>query len=104
MAQEQEIREAIDTMAGRPGPMLSAYLSVNADIPENQGRAYLVRLRDAMNYQEVPEELQKRVREYLARGRSSSSLRRTTFSRSTGCRWTYPSRSGGGTLTWLLSC
>jgi hypothetical protein len=65
MAQEQEIREAIDTMAGRPGPMLSAYLSVNADIPENQGRAYLVRLRDAMNYQEVPEELQKRVREYL---------------------------------------
>jgi hypothetical protein len=65
MAQAQEIRGAIETMAGHPGPMLSAYLSVNADIPENQGRAYLVRLRDAMDYQGVPEELQKRVREYL---------------------------------------
>ena len=65
MAQAQEIREAIQTIAGHPGPMLSAYLSVSADIPENQGRAYLVRLRDAMNDREVPEELQKRVREYV---------------------------------------
>ena len=65
MAQEQEIRRAIETIAGHPRPMLSAYLSVNADIPENQGRAYLVRLRDAMNDLEVPEELQKRVREYV---------------------------------------
>ena len=65
MAQAQEIRQAIDTIADHPGPMLSAYLSVNADIPENQGRAYLVRMRDAMNDRGVPEELQKRVREYL---------------------------------------
>ncbi len=65
MAQAQEIRRAIDTIAEYPGPMLSAYLSVNADIPENQGRAYLVRLRDAMNDREVPEGLQKRVREYV---------------------------------------
>ena len=65
MAQAQEIRGAMDTIAGQPGPMLSAYLSVNAEIPENQGRAYLVRLTDAMNEGEVPEELQKRVREYL---------------------------------------
>ncbi|HWI46526.1 MAG TPA: VLRF1 family aeRF1-type release factor [Rubrobacter sp.] len=51
-------------MVGRTGPILSAYVSVNADIPENQGRAYLVRLRDAMNDEGVPEGLRRRVREY----------------------------------------
>ena len=65
MAQAQELRQAMTQMAGREGPMLSAYLSVNAAIPENQGRAYLVRLRDAMNDEGVPEGLQDRVRESL---------------------------------------
>src|SRR5918994_4458569 len=64
MAQAQEIRQAITSVAGRQGPILSAYLSVNADIPENQRRAYLVRLRDAMNDEGVPKELQQRIREY----------------------------------------
>jgi hypothetical protein len=45
--------------------MFSAYVSVNAEIPENQGRAYLVRLKDAMNDEGVPEELQARIREYV---------------------------------------
>ena len=49
MAQAQDLRQTITSVSGRPGPILSAYLSVNADIPENQRRAYLVRLRDAMN-------------------------------------------------------
>ena len=62
MAQTQEIRQAIDSMAGRAGPVLSAYVSVNAAIPENQGRAYLVRLREAMNDAGVPEGVQERVR------------------------------------------
>jgi peptide subunit release factor 1 (eRF1) len=65
MAQDQDLRQTITSVAGRPGPVLSAYLSVNADIPENQGRAYLVRLRDAMNDEGVPRALQKRVREYV---------------------------------------
>jgi hypothetical protein len=52
-------------MSGREGPVLSAYLSVNAAIPENQGRAYLVRLRDAMNDNGVPEDLQNSVREFV---------------------------------------
>ncbi len=65
MAQAQELRQAMTQMAGREGPMLSAYVSVNAAIPENQGRAYLVRLRDAMNDEGVPEGLQDRVREAL---------------------------------------
>jgi Bacterial archaeo-eukaryotic release factor family 10 len=60
----QDLGQTITTIAGRTGPILSAYLSVNADIPENQGRAYLVRLRDAMNDEGVPEDLQHRVRNY----------------------------------------
>src|ERR687894_2367452 len=66
MAQAQDLRQTITSVSGRPGPVLSAYLSVNADIPENQRRAYLVRLRDAMNDEGVPEDLQRRVREYTA--------------------------------------
>jgi hypothetical protein len=65
MAQAQDLRQTITSVAGRSGPILSAYLSVNADIPENQRRAYLVRLRDAMNDEDVPEALQRPVREYL---------------------------------------
>ncbi len=65
MARAQDLREAIGTITNHAGPLLSAYLSVNADIPENQGRAYLVRLRDAMNDLGVPEELQERVRGFL---------------------------------------
>jgi len=65
MAQAQDLRQTITSVASRPGPVLSAYLSVNADIPENQGRTYLVRLRDAMNDEGVPETLQQRVREYV---------------------------------------
>ena len=66
MARAQDLKQTITSVAGRPGPVLSAYLSVNADIPENQGRAYLVRLRDAMNDEGVPKGLQRRVREYTA--------------------------------------
>ncbi|HEV2091804.1 MAG TPA: hypothetical protein VGR18_01430 [Rubrobacter sp.] len=65
MAQTQELRQAINLMAGRDGPVLSAYVSVNAAIPENQGQAYLVRLRDAMNDGGVPEGLQERVRGFV---------------------------------------
>jgi peptide subunit release factor 1 (eRF1) len=61
----QDLRQAIASVTGRPGPLFSAYVSVNAAIPENQERAYLVRLRDAMNDEGVPEELQRRVREYV---------------------------------------
>ncbi len=65
MAQIQELRQAIGSISDRSGPVFSAYLSVNAAIPENQERAYLVRLREGMNDQGVPEGLQLRVREYL---------------------------------------
>jgi peptide subunit release factor 1 (eRF1) len=61
----QDLREAIASISGYPGPIFSAYVSVNAEIQENQGRAYLVRLRDAMSDEGVPEELQRRIREYV---------------------------------------
>lgn len=65
MAQAQDLRQAITSVAGRQGPIFSAYLSVNADHAENQRRAYLVRLRDAMNDEGVPKDLQQRIRDYL---------------------------------------
>ena len=33
MAQMQELRRAVDSISGRQGPMLSAYLNVNAAVP-----------------------------------------------------------------------
>lgn len=65
MAQIQDLCQARGSIANRQGPLLSAYLSVNASIPENQERAYLVRLREAMDAQGVPEEVQLIVRDSL---------------------------------------
>jgi Bacterial archaeo-eukaryotic release factor family 10 len=61
----QDLRQAIASVSNHPGPLFSAYVSVNAAIPENQERAYLVRLRDAMNDEGVPEGLQEQVRQYI---------------------------------------
>ena len=61
----QDLRETIASVSNHPGPLFSAYVSVNAAIPENQERAYLVRMRDAMNDLGVPEDLQRRVREHV---------------------------------------
>lgn len=65
MEQAQDVREAISRISGREGPVFSAYLSANPAISENQGQAYLVRLKDAMNDHGVPEDLQNRVRELV---------------------------------------
>jgi hypothetical protein len=69
MEQAQDIRRAIDVISGHDEPVFSAYVSVNAAIPENQGHAYLARLRDAMNDRGVPEGLQDRVRESVEQER-----------------------------------
>ena len=61
----QDLRQVMASVAAHPGPLFSAYVSVNAAIPENQERAYLVRLRDAMDDEGVPEELKRSIREYL---------------------------------------
>src|ERR687889_457232 len=61
-AQAEDIKRLKERLEGHPGPVLSVYLSVNARYPENQGQAYKVRLRDALEEMEVPEELAERVR------------------------------------------
>ena len=61
-AQAEDIKRLKERLEGHPGPVLSMYLSVNARYPENQGQAYKVRLRDALEEMEVPEELAERVR------------------------------------------
>ena len=63
MAQAEDVRRLKEQLEGHPGPMLSVYLSVNARYEENQGQAYKVRLRDALDEMEIPEELAGRVRE-----------------------------------------
>ena len=47
-AQAEDIKRLKERLEGHPGPVLSVYLSVNARYPENQGQAYKVRLRDAL--------------------------------------------------------
>ncbi len=61
-AQTEDVKRLKERLEGHPGPVLSVYLSVNARYPENQEQAYKVRLRDALEEMEVPEELAGRVR------------------------------------------
>src|SRR5215210_535576 len=61
-AQAEDIKRLKERLEGHPGPVLSVYLSVNARIPENQGQAYKVRLKDALREMEdVPDDLTRRV-------------------------------------------
>ncbi len=59
MAQTRDLRETMASVSNRIGPIFSAYLSVNAARPENQERAYVVRLRNALEENGVPEGLRK---------------------------------------------
>ena len=61
-AQAEDIKRLKERLEGHSGPVLSVYLSVNARYPENQGQAYKVRLRDALEELEVPKEIAERIR------------------------------------------
>ncbi|MBV9455615.1 MAG: hypothetical protein JOZ19_16110 [Rubrobacter sp.] len=63
MTLAQDVRRLKERLEGHPGPVLSVYLSVNARYPENQGQAYKVRLKDALEEMEVPGELARPIRE-----------------------------------------
>ena len=68
-AQTEDVKRLKERLEGHQGPVLSVYLSVNARIPENQGQAYKVRLKDALREMEaLPEELAGRVRESVEDG------------------------------------
>jgi len=56
------LKEALKTLAL---PTLSLYLDVNPAKPENAGRAYALRAKDAMKALKVPEDLAERVLEVL---------------------------------------
>src|SRR5918998_5039439 len=64
MTQTEDVWRLNERLEGHQRPVLSVYLSVNARIPENQGQAYKVRLKNALREMEaLPEELAGRVRE-----------------------------------------
>jgi len=63
MAQAPDIQRLRDRLSDHPEPMLSAYMSVNARYPENQGEAYKIRLKDALGDMGVPDELAGQVRD-----------------------------------------
>jgi len=65
-AQAEDIKRLKERLEGHSGPVLSVYLSVNARIPENQGQAYKVRLKDALRgMEDLPEDLSGRVWESI---------------------------------------
>lgn len=61
MASTEAIRGLRDRISGHPAPVLSAYVNVNPAHPENQGKAYLTRLKTALKQCGAPQELAGRV-------------------------------------------
>jgi hypothetical protein len=107
MAQAQELRQAMTQMAGRQGPMLSAYASVNAAIPENQDRVYLVRLQVRHERRGRPRRpAQERVRGFVEEETHPGARTLAVFadegasSRHTGCGSTCLSPVAGAIPTW----
>ena len=69
MAQAQDLRQAVNEVAGREGPILSAYINVDPGVSQNQEQAYEVRARNLMDESGVPEEVADRVRHELGQAR-----------------------------------
>ncbi|MGC8903784.1 VLRF1 family aeRF1-type release factor [Thermus sp.] len=65
MIGKEEIRRIKESLEGLKTPSLSLYLDVNPAKPENAGRAYALRAKDAMKALRVPEALAERVLELL---------------------------------------
>ncbi len=66
MAQAETVKRLRERLEGHEGPVLSVYLSVNPRYNENQGQAYKVRLKNALQEMEdLPEELAGPVREQV---------------------------------------
>lgn len=56
-----DIRRLRDRLEKLEEPVLTVYLGVNAARPENQGQAYLIRLKNALGELDAPEELKNRL-------------------------------------------
>lgn len=61
MERVRTFRRQIDGIADHPEPVLSVYLNVNPVHPENQGQAYLIRLKVALKQLGAPRTLAERV-------------------------------------------
>jgi peptide subunit release factor 1 (eRF1) len=65
---EQQLRifrRQIRDIANRPQMVLSVYLNVNPAHPENQARAYLLRLKEALKDLGVPGDLAEHIRQFV---------------------------------------
>ncbi len=65
MAQPVDVQNLKQRFEEHGGPMVSAYVNANPANPENQGQAYLVRLREALDQAGVPTKIAGRIREVL---------------------------------------
>lgn len=63
MASTESIRRLKDRISEYPGPVLSAYVNANPAHPENQGKAYVTRLKTALKECGAPEDLAGRALE-----------------------------------------
>lgn len=61
MIGKEEIRRIRESIGAKEGPILSLYVDVNPAKPENAGKAYALRAKDAMKALNVPEGLSERV-------------------------------------------
>jgi hypothetical protein len=62
---EEEFVALKEQVAGYPKPLLSVYLSVNPAHLENRGKAYVLRLKNALKAVEAPKDLSGRVLAYV---------------------------------------
>lgn len=67
MLTQEGTRYIREFVAPRVAPVLSLYLDVNPANPANQGKAYLLRAREAMEATQTPPEVGKKVLEVLER-------------------------------------
>lgn len=65
MERARTFQQHIDVIADHPEPVLSVYLNVNPVHPENQGQAYLLRLKEALKQLGVPTALAEHIRELV---------------------------------------
>ncbi len=57
----QELESLVERIAARRTPVFSAYLNVSPADPENRGKAYVLRLKDALKETKAPRDLAERV-------------------------------------------
>ncbi|MCX7601901.1 MAG: VLRF1 family aeRF1-type release factor [Meiothermus sp.] len=67
MLTQESTRYIREFVAPRVAPVLSLYLDVNPANPNNQGKAYLLRAREALEATQTPPEVRKKVLEALKR-------------------------------------